>query len=165
MNLSILSRMAGAMVLTGAVTLSMSTQVVYAAAAGAHAPIEGSWRVVRHGVACDTGDIVSTFPGLMSFGRGGSLNGYAVRPGGSPALGSPEYGVWKNEPSMGKYSFRLVSMNYEEGGAYAGTTEVAAQLALNGDNSGFNYSSTISIYDANGNLMFSHCGKAEGTRF
>src|SRR5262245_23746891 len=52
--------------------------------AGAQSPgssIEGVWRVIRHGVNCQTGQIMSTFTAIMSFSHGGSLNGYGVPPG------------------------------------------------------------------------------------
>ena len=63
----------------------------------------GTWQVVRHGVDCVTGERLGPdFPALMTFNNGGTLNAYAIPPNGTtPALTSPEYGVFNREPGAG----------------------------------------------------------------
>ncbi|HRI18343.1 MAG TPA: hypothetical protein PL196_07465 [Burkholderiaceae bacterium] len=136
-----------------------------ASAQEGRSPIEGVWRVTRHGVNCATGQVMSTFPAIMEFMRGGTWTGYAVPPGATPALGSPDYGTWKRESGAGNYSFRLLSYSYDAAGVFSGSTEVSAKLTLADDAQGFAYDGTVQFFDAAGNPMFSVCGKAEATRF
>ena len=62
------------------------------------APVEGIWRVTRHGVNCVTGGEVSTFPALMTFHADGTVSGQAVAPGSTNAYGAAEHGVWNRKP-------------------------------------------------------------------
>lgn len=136
-------------------------------AAGGQPPqqtVEGVWRVIRHGVDCATGKELSSFPAIMAFARGGSLTGYAVGPGSTPAQGSPDYGTWKREPG-GTYSFRFLAYNYDTSGAFAGSTEVSANLELTDGGTKFTYAGTVQFFDAAGQPMFSVCGAATANRF
>lgn len=127
--------------------------------------LEGVWRATRHGVNCATGEVLSTFPAIMSFARGGSLTGYAVGPGSTPAMGSPDFGTWKRESGSGNFSFRFIAYTYDATGAYTGSTQVDATLVLAGDAQSFTYQGTVSFFDAADNPLFSVCGKASATRF
>jgi hypothetical protein len=46
--------------------------------------------------------------------------------------------------------------------AFSGVMTATVQLA---DANGFTYSATIEIFDADGNLIFTACGRWTGTRF
>ena len=141
--------------------------IAHVPSAGAQASeptVEGVWRVTRHGVVCQTGQVLGSFPALMAFGRDGIVTGYAVGPGSTPAMGSPDYGVWKRGQGPGFYSFRLVAMNYEASGAFSGTIEVTGELVMRDPNT-FTYQSNVQHFDAFGNPLFAHCGAAEGSRF
>lgn len=127
--------------------------------------LEGVWRVTRHGVDCVSGQQLSTFQAITTFVRGGTVTGYAVSPGSTPASGSPEYGVWKREAGAGNYSFRLLSYDYDPSGAFAGSIEINAQLVLPVGSQSFSYTATIVFLDAAGNAQFSVCGAATGVRF
>ena len=143
---------------------AMAFAVSYASAEGPK-NLEGIWRVTRMGVDCQSGQQRPPFSAIMSFGRDGSYTGYAVPPFSPPASGSPEYGTWKHEPGARNYSFRFLSNNYDDSGAFDGTTEVtgAVQVAAGGD--AFSYTAVVDFFDANGDPLFSACGKATGTRF
>jgi hypothetical protein len=130
-------------------------------------PIVGTWQVLRHGVDCVTGQqLNSDFPTLMTFNEGGTLNGYAVGPGDTPALETPEYGNWSRAPHTHPqtYTVRDVSYGYDENGAFAGRGEVTATVTLVTGNT-FTADTRVDIYDAAGNLLFSFCGRWTGTRF
>jgi hypothetical protein len=129
------------------------------------ASIEGVWRVTRHGVNCQTGVQLSTFNALMSFAQGGSLGGNAVPPGQTPSMGGPEFGTWKREPGLDKYSFRFLANNYDANGIYSGTTEVAGDLTIDESGSAFMYTSTIKFFNASGGQLGAGCGAGTGTRF
>ncbi len=127
--------------------------------------LEGVWQVMRQGVNCQTGQVLRQFPAIMTFNKDGTVTGYAIPPGSSPALVSPESGLWKREAGWQSYSFRLVSYNYDEDGAFDGSTQISAQVELAPSGIALSYEAAIQFFDAGGNLLFSPCGKAEGSRF
>jgi hypothetical protein len=147
---------------SGAAMLLAST---YASADSGNASIEGVWRVTRHGVNCATGQVLASFPAIMAFSKGESYAGYAVPPGSTPAMSSPEYGTWQREHGHQNYSFKILSYGYDNTGAIAGSTEVTGDLVLADRGESFTYDSTVQIFDATGALQATHCGKATGTRF
>ena len=135
------------------------------ASAQAQPTIEGVWRVTRHGVNCQTGQQVGAFPALMTFHKDGTVTGDAVAPGSSPAGGTSEHGTWRREPGSQTYSFRLLSYAWDAAtGAFQGSTEVTAKVELT-SNDGLSYESVVQIFDAQGNAVAAHCGRATGTRF
>lgn len=128
-------------------------------------PIVGTWQVLRHGVDCVTREpLNSDFPTLITFNRGGTLNGYAIGPGDSPATTSPEYGNWSHEPGTHTYTARDVGYNYDANGVFAGRGEITATITLATSDT-FTADTVVDIYDADGNLLFSFCGMWTGTRF
>ena len=140
--------------------------VSQASAQGAQPTLEGVWRVTRMGVSCATGQQVRpSFPAIMSFSKDGIYTGYGLPAGSTPAAGSPEYGTWKRDPGAQNYSFRFLDLNYDDSGAFDGTTEVAGTLQVAHGGDGFTYNATVGFFDANGNPLFTACGKATATRF
>jgi hypothetical protein len=145
-----------------AMTFAMS----YASAEGAQPTLEGVWRVTRTPINCATGEQVRpSFPAIMSFSKDGIYTGYGLPAGSTPAAGSPEYGTWKRDPGAQNYSFRFLDLNYDDSGAFDGTTEVAGTLQVAHGGDGFTYNATVGFFDANGNPLFTACGKATATRF
>ena len=130
-----------------------------------HTPtIEGVWQVTRGGVNCnDPNQVLGTFPAIMSFHRDGIVSGGAKSPVTGP-FDTPEHGTWRREQGRQNYSFRALQYRYDGNGAFAGSLVLTAKVELTDANS-FIYSATIQIFDANGNLIDSRCGKATGTRF
>jgi hypothetical protein len=127
--------------------------------------IVGTWQVLRHGVDCDTGDPLGPdFPTLITFNKGGTLNAYAVPPGATPALTTPEYGNWSRVPDTHTFTLRDVSYGYDVNGAFTGRGEITGTVTLApGDT--FTADTTVDVFDADGNLLFSFCGMWTGTRF
>jgi hypothetical protein len=126
--------------------------------------VEGVWQVTRMGVNCQNPNQHGPpFPFLMTFHSDGTLSAFGNAPGGGP-FDTPEAGVWQREPGAQNYSFRDVSYGYDENGAFAGSGVVTANVHLTGANS-FTYGATIQFFDADGNLIFTACGRATGTRF
>lgn len=123
----------------------------------------GVWQVVRHGVDCNSGTELSTFPALMSFHKDGILSGQAVSPVTTNAYGPAEFGVWQG--GLGHtFSFRDVSYGYTDAGAFNGSGIITATGQLTSATT-FSYTATIDFYDVDGNLLFSICGEATATRF
>ena len=127
--------------------------------------IVGTWQVLRHAVDCDTGERLNPdFPTLITFNQGGTLNAISVPPGTTPGQGTPEYGNWSGEAGTHTYTLRDVSYGYDENGAFTGRGEITATVTLATPDT-FTADTTIDVFDADGNLLFSFCGKWTGTRF
>lgn len=150
--------------------LSAALSLVYGQGQSANAPSKnrmiGTWQVLRHGANCDTGERLGPdFPSLMTFNKGGTLNAFAVAPGEKPSMGSPEYGNWSREPGTQTVTARDVSYGYDKTGAFTGRGEVTFTITLDTGGDSFTYSSTVDVFDADGNPLFSFCGMGTGTRF
>jgi hypothetical protein len=128
--------------------------------------LQGVWRMTRMGVNCQTGlQAGPAFQAIVTFHEDGTVSGYAVPPGSTPASGSPEFGVWKREHGRGNYSFNNLSYNYDSAGAFAGSIELTAKIQLEDGGKTLTQQAKIEFLGANGVLLFSACGKATGTRF
>ena len=127
--------------------------------------IKGVWQVSRQGVNCDDPNQLrgSPFPAIMTFHRDGTVTGAAKSPVTGP-FDTPEYGLWQREPGSQNYSFREMNYRYDGNGTFIGSLVLTGDLDLTDANS-FTYSATIQIFDANGNLIATLCGRAIGTRF
>jgi hypothetical protein len=99
----------------------------------------------------------------MTFHRDGTMTAAANSPGAGP-FDTNEYGSWQREPGSQNYSFRDVSYAYDEKGTFVGSGHVTANVHLTSANS-FTYRATIQFFDADGNLVFTACGRSTGTRF
>jgi len=154
----------------GALVLAVASGAAITAPSRADAQaqptIEGVWRVTRHGVNCQTGQQLVSFPALMTFHKDGTVSSDAVGPGASPAQGTSEHGVWRREPGSQVYSFRLLSYAWNAAtGAFQSSTEVTARVQLTSDGT-LAYESSIQFFDPAGTPAGpAHCGQATGTRF
>lgn len=151
-----------------AITLAVaaSTLLVWGDPGGNQRPtIEGVWQVNRVGVNCnDPNQALGTpFPAIMAFHRDGIVTGAAKSPVTGP-FDTPEYGSWQREQGKQNYSFREVSYKYDVNGTFSGPLVLTANVELTDPNS-FIYNAKIQIFDANGNLVSTRCGRATGTRF
>ena len=150
-------------VLAIALALTASTSLVWSADRPARETtptIQGVWQVVRHGVDCQTGeDLPISFPAIVTFHGDGTMTGDT-----GPFGTTDEYGSWHREPGTQNYSFREVFYVYDENGVFALSGVISATVHLTDANS-LSYSSTIEFFDADGNLLFTACGRADGERF
>jgi hypothetical protein len=124
----------------------------------------GVWAVTRQGVNCQTGqDMGPSFPALITFHQDGTMLAQTYGPFPENAYGPAEMGVWQHEPSN-TFSFRDLSYIYDDNGQFTGSAIVTATGQLTSANT-FTYTATIQIYDADGNLLVTRCGRASATRF
>jgi hypothetical protein len=123
--------------------------------------IVGVWQVTRQGVNCDDPNqqLGPPFPAIMTFHRDGTVTGDTGSVGETN-----EYGSWQREPGTQNYSFRELGYSFDENGALSGSGVITANAHLT-DANNFTYSATIQIFDADGNLIFTACGRSTGTRF
>jgi hypothetical protein len=148
--------------------VAASTSLVWSAdrASGVPTPtIQGVWQVSRQGVNCsDPNQLLGPpFPAIMTFHGDGTVTGATKSPVSGP-FDTPEYGLWQREPGSQNYSFREVNYRYDATGIFIGQLVIAANLNLT-DNNSFTYSATIQLFDANGNLIATLCGRGTATRF
>ena len=150
-------------ILAIALALAASTSLVWSADRPPRETtptIQGVWQVARHGVDCNTGEELSSFPAIMTFHRDGTVTGDT----GALVGETNEYGSWQREPGSQNYSFRELFLSTDENGALASSAVITASVHLDSANS-WTYSATIEIFDADGNLIFTACGRGTATRF
>ena len=123
--------------------------------------VVGVWQVTRQGVNCDdpNQELGQPLPAIVTFHSDGTMTGDT-----GPFGATDEYGSWHREPGSQNYSFREVFYFYDENAVFAGSGIIAANVHLIDANI-LTYRSTIEIYDADGNLLFTACGRATGERF
>jgi hypothetical protein len=148
-----------------AVALAASTSLVWSAdrpAREATPTIQGVWQVARTGVNCDDPNqqLVGPFPAITTFHRDGTMTSDT----GALVGDTNEYGSWQREPGSQNYSFRETAFSTDENGALAILGIVTANVHLT-DANNFTYSATIQIFDADGNLIGTFCGRSTGRRF
>jgi len=125
------------------------------------ATIHGVWTVSAKGVNCNdpsqpTGARLRL---IITFHGDGTMEA-AYNADNS----TNEYGVWQREAGSNNYSFRTVSFQYDENGAFAGRAVVTANVHLETANT-LTYTATIEVFNAKGTLVFSGCATATGRRF
>lgn len=144
-------------------SLAASTSLVWSADVPSQVTspkLVGVWQAVRYGVDCDTGhDLGNSFPALITFHSDGTMMGDT-----GPFGATEEYGSWQRQRGTQNYSFREVFYYYDENEVLAGSGIISATVHL-ADANTLTYRSTIEIYDADGNLLFTACGRATATRF
>ncbi len=129
--------------------------------------IRGVWKTMVTPVDCTTGDpLAPPFPGLFTFNKGGTMSEYGISPlvHQTPALRSPGHGTWQHDQGP-NYSFTFIFYRYDTTGLFIGSQKITAALVLGISGNDFTTSSTIEIFDADGNLVGTGCAMAAGTRF
>ena len=126
--------------------------------------LQGTWRVTGTVVDCITGQDIFSFPRIETFNQGGTYTGYGVPPGSDPGQGT-EYGVWQREPGSQNYLVRVVAYRYTADGDFDGRVEATDHESISPAPTASSSSATIQFFDADGNLVFTGCVRATGTRF
>jgi len=128
--------------------------------------IEGVWRTMVTPRNCQTGvPLITAFPGLFTFNKGGTMSEFGIGPGSSPALRSPGHGIWQREQGWQDYSFAFTYYRYNASGVFVGSQIVRATLELGDSGDAFTTNSSIEVRDADDNVVATACATAVGTRF
>jgi hypothetical protein len=123
--------------------------------------LEGSWNSLVTFRNCRTGAVVSpTFPAMNTFMQGGTLQEFGV---GTPGFRGPGHGVWNY---AGGFTFlnTFQFFRLKTDGTFSERVVVRRQIELHQDNV-YNATSSIEVYDANGNLVNRGCATETATRF
>ena len=124
----------------------------------------GVWQATKMGVNCDDPNqqLTPPFPDLLIFHGDGTMTENDGTEGGSSTTSG--YGSWQREPGSQNYSFRKTAFSIDENGALVISGVVSENLHLTDANS-YTSSDSIQIFDADGNLIATFCGRSTGTRF
>lgn len=133
--------------------------------------IEGVWRnqiTIRN---CQTGAPIRTFPGLLTFHKGGTLSETAegqvigeINPAGQLIVRSPGHGLWERR-GWRHYQGSFTSLQYNSANrTFAGTVKITQDIELSFDGNSFNDTATIQIFAPNGTQVATACATAVGTR-
>jgi hypothetical protein len=123
--------------------------------------IVGVWQTTKMGVNCDDPNqqLTPPFPDLLIFHGDGTMTEDDATVGATNG-----YGSWQREPGSQNYSFRYTAFSIDENGGLAISGVVTVNVHLTDANS-YTASATIEIFDADGNLIATFCGRSTGTRF
>ncbi len=123
--------------------------------------LEGTWRVEITQIICDTGGFIRTFPALVTFARGGTLNAPAA--GSSPARVSPDYGTWQH---TGGHTYSAVSeaLLFSPTGDWFGTQRVTRAIEIGDDPEVLTANTSIEILDVGGHQVATGCATAVAHR-
>ena len=167
---SILSKVIGIMALLG---LLVAVPAIPAAAQDDPSArengrkLEGAWLLQVTSVSCETGAALRSFPGLMSFVRGGVLFEYSV--GSATATGQPPtersdaQGTWRYVEN-GSYSATVWFFRFGTDNVYAGATRTTFEILLSDDGESFTSTETAQAFNTTGGLMGTRCNTRTGTR-
>jgi len=129
---------------------------------GSRNGLEGAWRLQLTVRDCQTGAALRTFPALFTFAKGGTLT--ATTAGQSPALFTPNLGVWRH---VNDHSYSAVSeaFVFSPAGAWIQTHRLTRAIEIGEDGNEFTDTVALEIFDTNGNVIVSGCGTSVATRF
>ena len=112
---------------------------------------------------CQTGAPLASFPGLLTFNKGGTLAETSA--GSNPALRGPGHGVWRRESGFQEYSTAFTFFRFNADGTFAGSTVIRQTTTLAPGGNQLSSTGFVEIYNANGNLLGTGCATSTGTRF
>ena len=128
--------------------------------------IVGVWRTMVTPRNCQNGvPLITAFPGLFMFNKGGTMSEFGIGPGSSPALRSPGIGIWHRGQGWQDYSFAFTYYRYNASGVFVGSQIVRATLELGESGDAFTTNSSIEVRDADDNVVTTACTTAVGRRF
>lgn len=129
--------------------------------------LEGAWNVVVTSRNCATGAALRTFPGLVTYVRGGTMFEYSVgsatATGQAPTERSTAQGTWRCEEN-GVYTGTVWFFRFGTDNLYAGPSRSAFEILLGDDGESFTSTETLQVFDTAGALTATRCNTRTGTR-
>ena len=122
----------------------------------------GSWNVKITIRDCQSGMAFVSFPAMMTFNQGGTMQETANDR--TPLLRLPGHGIWSYQGNR-TFSRAFQFFRYNADGSYSGRNRIRGPIEVN--RSGNSYTSTTSfeVLDPNDNVLDSGCATEVGTRF
>lgn len=123
--------------------------------------LAGTWDAAVDITNCATGAVITSFKSTASFNQGGTFTG--ITAGFPPAKRSPELGVWKHIGDN-RYQFRFKTYHVLFGEQVTHYDIVTHEVKLDPDNLNYTSAGTSTRYTLAGEVVFSGCSSAVGTR-
>jgi hypothetical protein len=146
-------------VLFGITQIQVSSQTD--ASRGLPFQIEGAWRNQITIRDCQSGTVLMSAQGLLTFHRGGTISETAAT---NPALRSPGHGVWAYR-GPGTFDGRFVVFTFNPDGTFAGTQQITQSITLSPDGKTFTDNAKGEFFNPAGNLVVTTCATANAVRF
>jgi len=124
--------------------------------------IQGAWRTTVTIRNCATGAAITSFPGLQTFNKGGTVAETAT--GGPPSSRTPGHGIWSRGEGAQNYSFVFMFDRFNADGTYAGSQKVRGAVTLGASGDELSVVSSTEIYNPAGQLIATGCSTATATR-
>ena len=124
--------------------------------------IEGAWRTTVTIRNCATGAVITSFHGLQTFNKGGTLA--ETTAGTPPSLRTPGHGVWQREHGAQHYSFVFMFDRFNPDATYAGSQTVRGDVTLDASGDEMTVVASVEIHTPAGQLVATGCSTATATR-
>ena len=124
--------------------------------------LEGTWRVQLTVRDCQTGAALRAFPAVFIFAKGGTLT--ATTAGQSPALFTPNLGVWRYTGGN-TYSAVSEAFVFSPTGVWIQTHRLTRAIELSDDANEFTDTVKLEIFGTTGNLIATGCATSAARRF
>ncbi|MDQ3064522.1 MAG: hypothetical protein M3R14_16910 [Acidobacteriota bacterium] len=122
----------------------------------------GSWNVQVSIRDCHTGMILVTFPAMITYNQGGTMQETAND--AAPLLRLPGHGVWSQHNGR-RYSNAFQFFRFNPDGTFAGRNIIRGAISLGQSGNEYTTTDTVGVFDANGNLIVTACATSTATRF
>ena len=123
--------------------------------------LEGTWSMQITLNDC-SGHVIRSFPTLVAFSSGGTLN--EASGGTAPALATGGKGVWSHTTHH-SYAFRFKDFNFNSSYVLTGWSIISGELTVDETGTSSAGPATVEVYNASGVLLATVCADALGTRF
>ncbi len=123
--------------------------------------LAGTWDASVDITNCATGAVITSFKSIANFNQGGTYMG--ITAGTPPGKRSPELGVWKHI-GENRYQFRFKTFHVLFGDQVTHYDIVTHEIQLDPDNLHYSSTGTSTRYTLVGDVVFSGCSTAVGTR-
>lgn len=122
----------------------------------------GSWDVLVTARDCETGTPFFSFPAMITYNRGGTMQESDL--GGPGLVRLLGHGVWERQHGR-EYSAAFRFLNFNPDRTFAGTNVIRSAISLSQSDNEYTSTSTLEVLDANGNVISTGCATATATRF
>ena len=143
------------------VIAAMTSQTGVAQSSVGGGRLAGTWEAVVTVRNCATGGAITSFQSVAAFQPGGTFKG--VTGGTSPALRSPEVGVW-NHVSGNTYRFRFKAYLFNAGGTAIGYQVITHNVELDGDAASYTSEGISETFAMDGTPGATGCSTSTATR-
>jgi hypothetical protein len=151
--------------LGAALFVASSSALAQSEASGSAEGLEGTWLLQLTQKDCVTGAVGLTFPGLLTFTRGGTMTEASGSPAFLPGQRSPGHGVWSKTNADAYLVHDEAFILFTGGHFEAGMQSISHAITLSKSGNSFTSVATSQFYDTN-NIPLGpiNCGTAVAVR-